>query len=332
MKRSAAALVIALLGSLAGIVPAGSPASATVLPDRIAPVSVSSCVAAGSVFVIVVGNDGSTVASGCVSNPGSGSVALRAVASVKERSDEPFVCQINGVPDACIQGSAWSGQPYWQYHHAKPGGSWTYSAQGYTFRTPPAGSIEGWCLSAGPNCLSKLKDALNPGGVPPFDPAPKTTNKPTSTAPVATSRATTAAPRTTATGTTAPRATAPRATATTKATATARTTRPVTTTPPSVPASTTQSTSTTTTRSTSPSARPSTSASPSASPSGSASTLTTATQSPLETSASPMVTEAQPPPGDTGTPWGAIGTAGLIAAAAGAFALVRRRGTETLDA
>lgn len=320
-------LVLGLFVALVGFVPAGAADAAgphvdraAAQPQRIIPASASSCVASAGVYVIVITGDGSIIAQGCTTRPRDGKAALDAVATVIER-EQGFVCQINNVPNRCAASSEWTtNTPMWRYSYATPGGSWIYSNWGYTGRTPPAGSLEAWCLSPGP-CESKLAGVLNPGSVPGYAPVP-------SIAP-----------------TTAPTKAPTSAKPPTKAPTTAPTTKRATTT--KAPTTTQVATSAATSAATQPSASASSmaSASPSAVSStpastAPASTATTpdATDSPsvttasATTEASPTTVVAEPPAGGGGTPWGAITTVGLIAAAAATFGIVRiRRGKANIE-
>ncbi|MGA4669297.1 hypothetical protein ACPCG0_05775 [Propionibacteriaceae bacterium Y1923] len=320
MMRPLRAL-LGLLVALAGLVPAGAAGAAAapqplpgqVAPERVVPATATDCVAGGGVWVIVILEDGRRVAQGCSTNPGDGRAALTAVASVIER-EQGFVCQINNIPNRCTTSSEWTPTtPMWRYSHANPGGSWIYSNFGYAARTPPRGSLEGWCLSAGP-CESTLASVLNPGTVRGYVPAPPTTQAPTTR------------PATTRPATTRPATQAP-------------TSRPATTRPATTRAATTSATTTAPTTS-APATTPSPTAStaPSSAPASSSAAPSTSEQSPSETSATTTVSPTSPeatatpivanqPSGGNGTPWGAITTGVLVAVAAGAFALVRvRRG------
>lgn len=305
---------------LVGLAPTSASAAAVPTapqPARQVPATAGSCVSSGGVWVLVIRGDGTIVVQGCTSNPSTGAAALNAVASVTERpSEQGFVCRINGVPDQCTTGSDWTPTtPTWRYSHALPGKSWVYSNLGYTSRTPPAGSLEGWCLSPGP-CEGKLAQVLDPAKVSGPAPAPPPTlattsapgtqpaTKAPSTQPSATRPATSQPPATRAPGaSTTARTTAPATAASTGATASAPASNGIPGSPssPSAPSSPATSTGTS---STSPSS--------------------TATS---DSPATPVVANQPSSGGGGGTPWAAIGTGAAIAAAAGAFALVRVRRT-----
>ena len=324
MMRRGRTPLLALLLALVGLLPAGAAGAASAAPPSLPqvglPSGAQSCVASGKVWVLAINDRGATVASGCVSAGGSGKSVLKSVAPVVERAtDAGFVCRIAGFPDLCIEGNQWNIDPrYWQYHHADPGGSWTYSNLGYTQRTPRPGSIEGWCLSAGP-CARALTAALNPGSVAGYVPAPTrpaTTIAPTTKAPTKpTTRAPTKAP------TVAPTraATTPAPTSSKVATRTtpART-PPTTATSTSAPPTSTDDPSTT-------AAAPSTAAGPTSPTSTPSAATSTSASSPQKPESSPTEILATPAAGGAGTPWGAVTTGGLVAAAAGAFLVIRHR-------
>lgn len=88
-------------------------------------------------------------------------VLTRAGHHVSDVPGQPgFICRIDRRPDPC------PGTPpadaYWSYWTAEPGGSWTYSHRGATFRTAEPGSVDAWTFGAG-----------DPPSVPPPAPAPQ---------------------------------------------------------------------------------------------------------------------------------------------------------------
>lgn len=107
--------------------------------------AVGACLAAGEVWLIVSDEVGTIHANQCVGTPRSGEQALADGGMRLEFGRSRLVCTIDGHPDTCP--ANFTGQ-YWHYYHALPGQPWTYSQQGAGSRTPPAGSLEGWCYNS----------------------------------------------------------------------------------------------------------------------------------------------------------------------------------------
>lgn len=143
------------------------------------------CLANGNVWVIVQSPNGTRA--GCATSFGDGEAALRSAGHSLTHNSTGLICRINGYPADCPE----SPMPFWTYFHAPAGGSWTFSNHGAAFRTPGAGTVEGW--------------RYGDGGPPSSAPPAKTTPQPTTTAP----KPTTTAPKPTTTApkpaTTAPR-------------------------------------------------------------------------------------------------------------------------------
>ncbi|HEX6754631.1 MAG TPA: hypothetical protein VF109_01670, partial [Mycobacteriales bacterium] len=100
-------------------------------------------------------------------DPSSGLAALHAAgfSTVGTVHDGPgYVCRISGLPgpdrEACIRTPPSSA--YWAYWHARRGGAWAYSSTGAASYDPAPGSVEGWAFGAG----------AQPGVAPPAPPAP----------------------------------------------------------------------------------------------------------------------------------------------------------------
>ncbi|MGD7733512.1 hypothetical protein ACQCX5_11200 [Propionibacteriaceae bacterium G57] len=318
MSRIARIVILAVLAALVGTVPAG------LVPTGVAhaalPASASTCTQSGQVWLVVVGPNGETVANTCVGNPSSGWQALQnAGISITQRSsNDGFICQLNGLPNRCIEGNEWTtADGYWQYYHASAGSSWTYSTRGAKQYSPKPGSVQGWCYSSRPNCSSSLSTVLKPAGLQPYVSAPPTTAKPTTTAP----KPTTTAPRTTS----APKP-APTSRATSGATRTQATTAP-TTVKATAPSSAASKAPTTASTSAPPSA-----VTPSAPVTSSIAAASTAATSPAGTASPTTVAAERPSSSGTGSPWAVAATVGLVAAgAAGAVVAVRRRRADGLD-
>lgn len=118
------------------------------------------CAAGGGVTVVVdfagLGDRG--IAHGCATDPGNGLSALRSATASVRTTSAGFVCQIDTQPtdQTCVRTPPASA--YWSYWYALAGQStWTYSGLGATFRTPPAGSVDGWRFGG-----SSDKPAISP--------------------------------------------------------------------------------------------------------------------------------------------------------------------------
>lgn len=330
---AAAALAVVASPTRTSAAPAPLPASAA-----------DTCVGGKQVWLLVVTDSGSQLASRCVGTPSSGEAALSSV-GFTHRSDG-IICTIAGYPSVCKPASQFDGR-YWSYWTATPGGSWTYSQMGAGNRTPPPGSLEGWCYTKPASeptqkatCISQLTSRINPASVSstaPTTTAPKPTQtsqpKPTRTA--TTSRPTTAKPTTAKPTQGRPTSTKPGSKPTSQQTTkaaqpsrTATTTRPSSSqkaSPSAKPSSTKPSASR---ASASPSsAKPST-PKPSENPTGTQSTTSSVSTPPASTPAAdetPVVAQVT----ESGSPTGLLVTGGVIAlgaAGAGVYLWRSRQG------
>ncbi|HZI97717.1 MAG TPA: hypothetical protein VFD41_09355, partial [Actinomycetales bacterium] len=119
-----------------------------------APARAAACQGDEGVTVVVdFGSLGGTSVRCAAGDPGSGVGALEMAGFVvtgTQQYGKAFVCRIDGLPtdetEPC--GRTPSGQQYWSYSYAEPGGSWTYSGSGASNRDPVPGSVEGWKFGA----------------------------------------------------------------------------------------------------------------------------------------------------------------------------------------
>ncbi|UNO41447.1 hypothetical protein [Streptomyces sp. MST-110588] len=95
---------------------------------------------------------GSVIVRCAVGRQSTGLAALKAAGirvTGTNRWGEAFICRLENKPgperETCIDTPPT--RAYWSYWHAPNGGRWTYSQYGATYRTPPAGSFEGWSFS-----------------------------------------------------------------------------------------------------------------------------------------------------------------------------------------
>lgn len=107
--------------------------------------NVEDCTGAGQVWLVVSTDEGRVLANQCVGTPGNGTAALDAAGlAIGRDSKSQFICQIGDYPSECPT----TYEKYWNYYHAKPGGTWFYSQEGADTYKPEAGSIEGWCFGS----------------------------------------------------------------------------------------------------------------------------------------------------------------------------------------
>lgn len=148
--RALAAVLALLFASVGGGITVAGPAAAVDTSRGRA----GFCLDAGGVTVVVDFQElgGQTIVRCAVGAQATGLAALKAAGievTGTNRWGESFVCRLEGKPgpdrEPCVDTPPTSA--YWSYWHAPDGGSWTYSQQGATYRTPPAGSFEGWSFS-----------------------------------------------------------------------------------------------------------------------------------------------------------------------------------------
>jgi len=91
----------------------------------------------------------------CVTNPATGTDALRAAGVTITNDASGMICALNNYPNPCP--ATFDGQ-YWQYYQASAAdaeaGQWTYATAGSDDTHPQAGWVEGWCYGA--QCLPTL--------------------------------------------------------------------------------------------------------------------------------------------------------------------------------
>ncbi|MGJ6981275.1 hypothetical protein ACSDQ9_12230 [Aestuariimicrobium soli] len=336
MRRTTERILLALVAGVLAWVGApwlGQSPAARANPLPASPLASSSvadsCLGQKKVWLLVVTDAGSTMRSTCVGTPSSGEQALVNAGLNFTYSRGGYLCTIGGYPASCP--TTFTGQ-YWSYWTATPGGSWTYSNLGAGARTPPPGTLDGWCYTKAASeatqkatCSAQLTSRVNPANVTPTVPQP--TTKPTTAQP--TTAATTAKP-TTAKPTTA-RPTTARPTASKASTSKGTTTRSTTTSSARTSSATSSSAA---------SSRPSTPASTSTSKPATASSAPSTAQPGASSANNEQTTTASPsqpdasaeqttvPATDSGSPTGLIATGGVLAAGAagvGVYLLRARR-------
>jgi len=191
-RRGAAHLAIRVVVVIAFAV-GSSLSSLSALLVTAAPAGATECGPApqGSVaVVVVVDRGGGPPSARCVvlTQGATGLDAMRA-AGHSVRLDGGFVCGIDGVPATGCGNRADSGQAYWRYWHAPPGGAWSYSQVGAGgYRLPARCAVEGWVWSDAPTsntppgvaAPSPMCEAPAPGA-PPATAAPASPASPPST-------------------------------------------------------------------------------------------------------------------------------------------------------
>lgn len=103
-----------------------------------------SCMATGSVWLLVVDADQRVLANQCVGNPDTGEDALRAGGLSIRKARNGVICSLGGVPEKCPR--VFRGE-FWHYYHAQQSGAYVFSDLGPMARKPPASSIEAWCYN-----------------------------------------------------------------------------------------------------------------------------------------------------------------------------------------
>ena len=146
---------LAVAAALALTVPA-TPALAA--PDP------ASC---AGVWVVVDAGAGAAPKVGCATSFTTGGDALASAGVAVVRKGNGMICQLDGVPDACVT----SATAYWSYWHAtrQPDGrysAWTYATSGADVSRPEAGSVEGWRFGDGSTGPTLAPDAVGAPGAP----------------------------------------------------------------------------------------------------------------------------------------------------------------------
>jgi len=125
-----------------------------------APADLDACAQQGGVYVVVT-QDGPTMGV-CVSNPSTGTDALKAAGVTITRDATGMICALNNYPNPCP--ATFDGK-YWQYYQASAAdaeaGNWAYATTGSDDTHPQSGWVEGWCYGA--QCAPVLPaDAATP--------------------------------------------------------------------------------------------------------------------------------------------------------------------------
>lgn len=175
--------LVALCAIACGIAGFGGPAAA-------APVAPgAACNGSSGVTVVVdFGSLGGGTQVRCApGDPPNGLAALSAAGfSYGFVEGQPgLVCVIDRKPDPCNGAPA---SAYWAYHHAQPGGSWSYSNEGAGTYDPAPGSVEGWAFG------DDRRPSVAPPASSPTTTSPTTTSPSTAPAPPPSSRPATSTP------------------------------------------------------------------------------------------------------------------------------------------
>jgi len=132
----------------------------------------------GSTPVVIVTQDGPTIGV-CVTNPATGTDALKAAGVSIGLDTTGMICTLNNYPNPCP--AKYAGK-YWHYYQASAAdaeaGNWTQASTGADDSHPQAGWVEGWCygLDSGAQCMPVLPTD------DPASPAPSETPTTTATA------------------------------------------------------------------------------------------------------------------------------------------------------